>query len=154
MSAKTKLVVVHMKELIYTGIFVVLGILFILLFIFMFLPKDKAEPSVVDSVSPYVAGVYTSSIVFQNQALEVEVVVDSDHINSIRLINLNETVTTMYPLFEPVLESINEQLANGQSIDTVTYPAESQYTSQVLLESIKMALQKAEVSDTSNVNMN
>lgn len=147
MSAKTKLVVVHMKELVYTGIFVVLGILFILLFIFMFLPKDKAEPSVVDSSSPYVAGVYTSSIVFHDQALEVEVVVDSDHINSVRLINLNETVTTMYPLFEPVLENINEQLTNGQSIDTVTYPAESQYTSQVLLESIKMALQKAEVID-------
>lgn len=144
MSAKTKLVVFQMKELIYTGIFVVLGILFILLFIFMFLPKDKSEPSVADSASPYVAGVYTSSIVFHNQALEVEVVVDQDHINSVRLINLNETVATMYPLFEPVLESINEQLSDGQSIDMITYPAESQYTSQVLIESIRMALKKAE----------
>lgn len=143
MSAKTKLVVFHMKELIYTGIFVVLGILFLLLFLFMFLPKDEAEPSVTDSVSPYVAGVYTSSIVFHDQALEIEVVVDSDHINSVRLINFNETVTTMYPLFEPVLEHINDQLASGQSIDTVTYPAESQYTSQVLLESIRLALEKA-----------
>lgn len=144
MSAKTKLVVFQMKELIYTGIFVVLGILFILLFIFMFLPKEKAEPSTVDSASPYVAGVYTSSIVFHNQALEVEVVVDKDHINSVRLINLSETVTTMYPLFEPVLESIRTQLIEGQSIDKITYPAESQYTSQVLLESIRLALKKAE----------
>lgn len=144
MSAKTKLVVFQMKELIYTGIFIVLGILFILLFIFMFLPKEKNEPSAVDSASPYVAGVYTSSIVLHNQALEVEVVVDTDHINSVQLVNLNETVTTMYPLFEPVLENINEQLINGQSIDTVTYPAESQYTSQVLIESIRLALEKAE----------
>lgn len=146
MSAKTKLVVFQMKELIYTGIFIVLGVLFILLFIFMFLPKEKNEPSSVDSASPYVAGVYTSSIVLHNQALEVEVVVDTDHINSVRLINLNETVTTMYPLFEPVLESISEQLISGQSIDTVTYPAESQYTSQVLIESIRLALEKAEAS--------
>ena len=145
MSAKTKLVVFQMKELIYTGIFIALGILLILLFIFMFLPKEKNEPSAVDSASPYVAGVYTSSIVLHNQALEVEVVVDTDHINSVRLVNLNETVTTMYPLFEPVLENINKQLISGQSIDTVTYPAESQYTSQVLIESIRLALKKAEV---------
>lgn len=143
MSAKTKLVVFQMKEVIYTGIFVVLGILFILLFIFMFLPKDKGEPAVTTSASPYVAGVYTSSVIINNQALEVEVTVDKDHINSVRLVNLDETVTAMYPLFEPVLEDIREQLILGQSIDTVTYPAESQYTSQVLLESIRLALDKA-----------
>ena len=41
MSAKTKIVVLHLKELIYTGIFAVLGILFIILLVIMFLPKDK-----------------------------------------------------------------------------------------------------------------
>ena len=42
MSAKTKIVVLHMKELIYTAIFAVLGILFIVLLAMMFLPgKDK-----------------------------------------------------------------------------------------------------------------
>ena len=143
MSAKTKIVVFQMKELIYTAIFVVLGILFILLFIFMFLPKEKSENPSTETTSPYVAGVYTSSICFHDQALEVEVIVDKDHINSVRLINLNETVT-MYPLFEPVMEHISNQLLDGQSIDTVTYSAESQYTSQVLLESIRLALKKAE----------
>ena len=126
MSAKTKIVVFQMKELIYTAIFVVLGILFILLFIFMFLPKEKSENPSTETTSPYVAGVYTSSICFHDQALEVEVIVDKDHINSVRLINLNETVTTMYPLFEPVMEHISNQLLDGQSIDTVTYSAESQ----------------------------
>ena len=144
MSAKTKIVVFQMKELIYTAIFVVLGILFILLFIFMFLPKEKSENPSTETTSPYVAGVYTSSICFHDQALEVEGIVDKDHINSVRLINLNETVTTMYPLFEPVMEHISNQLLDGQSIDTVTYSAESQYTSQVLLESIRLALKKAE----------
>ena len=36
MSAKTKIVVLHMKELVYTVIFVVLAVLLILLFVFMF----------------------------------------------------------------------------------------------------------------------
>ena len=39
MSAKTKIVVLHMKELIYTAIFVGLGILLVVLLLFMFLPK-------------------------------------------------------------------------------------------------------------------
>ena len=38
MSTKTKIVVLHMKEMIYTLVFAGLGILLILLLIFMFLP--------------------------------------------------------------------------------------------------------------------
>ena len=36
MSSKTKIVVLHLKELIYTGIFVILGILFVILLFIMF----------------------------------------------------------------------------------------------------------------------
>ncbi len=43
MSSKTKIVVLHLKELIYTGIFVVLGILFIILLFIMF-RSDKETP--------------------------------------------------------------------------------------------------------------
>ena len=60
MSSKTKIVVLHLKELIYTAIFAVLGILLILLLIFMFLP-DKKEKSAAETMQ-YTAGVYTSSI--------------------------------------------------------------------------------------------
>ena len=35
MHSKTKIVVLHMKELIYTGIFLLLGILFLVLIILM-----------------------------------------------------------------------------------------------------------------------
>ena len=42
MSSKTKIVVVHMKELVYTGIFLLLGILLILLLVSMFSPKESA----------------------------------------------------------------------------------------------------------------
>ncbi len=38
MSSKTKIVVLHMKEIIYTVIFAVLAIVLILLLIFMFRP--------------------------------------------------------------------------------------------------------------------
>ena len=43
MSSKTKIVVLRMKELIYTGIFVALGILLILLLVYMFAPRKEAK---------------------------------------------------------------------------------------------------------------
>ena len=42
MSSKTRIVVLHMKEVIYTAIFLVLGLLMIVLLLIMFGPsKDK-----------------------------------------------------------------------------------------------------------------
>ena len=43
MSSKTKIVVFHMKELIYTGIFILLGIVLIALLISMFTPKNQKK---------------------------------------------------------------------------------------------------------------
>ena len=95
MSSKTKIVVLHMKEIIYTVLFVVLGILLILLLVFMFSPKDQKTSS---TPSKYQPGVYTSTVTLNNTEFEIEVSVDSSHINSIRCSNLDDTVATMYPL--------------------------------------------------------
>ena len=45
MSSKTKIVVFHMKELIYTGIFLLLGIILIALLISMFTPNNSSQSS-------------------------------------------------------------------------------------------------------------
>ena len=49
MSSKTKIVVLHMKEIIYTTVFVVLGILLVVLLAFMFLPKGERSSEMVHS---------------------------------------------------------------------------------------------------------
>ena len=84
-----------MKEMIYTLIFAGLGILLILLLIFMFLPKQSEKTS---ETMKYVAGVYTSTIQFNDNTIDVQVVVDESKIQSVSLVNLDETVATMYPL--------------------------------------------------------
>lgn len=43
MSGKTKIFVIHMKELIYTGIFLLLAAILIILLISMFAPKDSKQ---------------------------------------------------------------------------------------------------------------
>ncbi len=167
MSSKTKIVVLHMKELIYTGIFAALGILLIVLLIIMFLPgknsdqksnnasnasqpagEDRTEPeddrdAPVSSDGIYIPGIYTTQLVLNDQTVDVEVIVDSESITSLRLVNLNESIATMYPLLEPAFDSLCEQIYENQSLDNITYETESKYTSLVLLEAIKNSLEKA-----------
>lgn len=142
MSSKTKIVVLHMKEIIYTTIFIVLGILLLLLLFFMFLPEKKEGSP---GAKQYQPGIYTSTLTLNNTDLEVEVAVDASHINSIRFSNLDDTVTTMFPLIQPALEDIAEQVYDTQSLENISLPQENPYTSQVILDTIEEALKKATV---------
>ena len=142
MSSKTKIVVLHMKEIIYTAVFALLGILLIILLAFMFYPKLKNS---VDKTQRYVPGIYTSTITLNNTTLEVEVAVDHSHINAIRFTNLDESVATMYPLAQPTIEYIAGQIYETQSLENISYSEDSPYTSQMILNAIDDALTKGKI---------
>ncbi len=141
MGAKTKIIVLHMKELIYTAIFIALGILLVILFSVMFFPKK--DKGISENTQKYTPGIYTSSMTLNDISLEVEVTVDENHINAIRFSNLNDTVATMFPLVQPSLESITEQICETQSLENLSYPKDTPYTSQLIVETIQKALDKA-----------
>ena len=147
MSSKTKIVVLHVKELIYTGIFAALGILFIILLIIMFLPREKKQETMSTvtqtTTDTYVPGVYTTSLILNDNVVEIEVTVDEKNINAIRLVNLDEAVTTMYPLIQPTIEDIAEQVYDNQSLENLEYSSDHPYTSQIIAEAIDEALEKA-----------
>ena len=141
MHSKTRIIVLHMKEIIYTVIFLLLGILLIVLLASMFLPGKNDKSSSAKKI--YTPGVYTSALTLNNTTLEVEVTVDESHINSIRFANLDETVTTMFPLLQPAMESIADQIIDTQSLEGLSYPEDTPSTSQVLVETIQKTLEKA-----------
>jgi uncharacterized protein with FMN-binding domain len=142
--AKTKIVVIQLKEIIYTVIFAALGILLILLLIFMFSGKDKED--VASETKLYKAGVWTSSIPLSDTVINLEVIVDENHINSVRIVNIDETITTMYPLVPTALDEISAQLSNDVPIDEIELRDDSRYTQTLLIEAIKVALDKAKVT--------
>ena len=142
MSSNTKVVVFKAKELIYTGIFLLLGILLILLLIFMFLPKEKKTNMDAEETMNYIPGVYTSTIQLGDNTLDVQVTVDSKKIKSVSLEQLDDSIKTMYPLIEPSVASI--KLSSISSIDELTFEDDSQYTNTILKQAIKNALKKAE----------
>lgn len=207
MSNNPHIVVFKLKELIYTGIFVVLGILLIVLFINMF-KSDKKKPSASsgevnaanndvskresnsseltdsanatknqdtqgntdlanstnissssetqntsdksnskntasDSETTYNPGVYASSLMLNNSSLEIEVCVDSHRINSISVKNMDEAITTMYPLMKNSINDLSNQIINSQSLENITYTDDCKYTYMILLDAISTTLDKA-----------
>ena len=123
----------------------------------MFFSKDKGAQNTADTPSSesteaqetsYIPGVYTTSMVFSEHTVDVEVTVDPDSINSIRLVNLDESVTTMYPLIEPVFETLTQQIYETQSLEQLTYENETKYTAMVLLDAIENSLNKASATNT------
>ena len=158
MSAKTKIVVLRMKELILTGAFVALGVLIIVLLFLLLMPNKsgpeepvqenpaESTPSSTDVSASgvlYIPGIYTTELVLGGQAVDVEVIVDKDSISSIRLMNPDDAITTMYPLLQPTLDDICSQVFEYQSLDQITYGQDNKYTSLVLIQAIQNSLDKA-----------
>ena len=218
MSANTKIVVLRRKELLYTGIFAALGVLFVILLLMLLLPGKAADTSgapdspdstaetvmpdnvadlgrssqfsdaedvstgasadtgavadaepvldsasgsidnagaVLDSASgpagtdnTYIPGIYTTELILGSETVNVEVIVNDHAITSLSLADPDETLTTMYPLLEPTMDSLSEQICETQDLSQVTYSAETRYTSLVLLEAVKASLEKAKPSAT------
>ena len=198
MSANTKIVVLRRKELLYTGIFAALGVLFVILLLMLLLPGKDTDASYGTSDSPdgtaaempdnvadlgrsshfsdaedvstgagadtgavldsasgsvstdntYIPGIYTTELLLGSETVNVKVIVSDHAITSVSLADPSETLTTMYPLLEPAMESLNDQLCEMQDPEQVTYSAETRYTSLVLLEAVKASLEKAKPKAT------
>ena len=146
MNKKAKIVVLHMKELLYTGLFLILGILLVIILVLMFSGKDSDTAS----QTLYTPGQYTTSLTLNGSVVDVKVTVNETSITSIQLDHLEESVSVMYPLMEPALEELSSQIIETQSLDNISYAQDRQYTSMVLLDAIASSLDQAKKTD---VNM-
>lgn len=160
MSSKPKIVVFKLREIIYTLVLLFLVVLLTVCLFLMFTGRSKetvkertaqpvqtqdneAEAQSTSEPASYTPGVYKTSVTLGSSAAEVEVTVDADHINAIRLVNLSETAAAAYPLVTPSLDHIASQILETQSLEGITAPQENRYTSQMLLLAISDALEIA-----------
>lgn len=146
-SNNPKIVVLHLKELIYTIIFIAFAILLIFLLVFMFRSSRKDKETSVPEESTYTAWVYTSAITVNGSAMELQVTLDKDNINAIELKNTDDAVTAMYPLMMSSVENLSNQIVATQSLDNISYTDDCKYTYSALLETIDATLDKAKVNN-------
>lgn len=154
--SKTRIVVFKLKELLLTAALVVLGVV-ILLTVIALVSLDKettpgtGSPSTADGTSSvsalYYPGVYTTTMKMNDTTIHLELVCDENHINSVRLINLDEAVETMYPLLTPALEELELQLNMDVPVEELKFTEGRTYTQTILAEAIEQTLAKAVISD-------
>lgn len=142
MSSKTKIIVLHMKEVVYTAIFLLFMVILGIILFFMFGP-GKSLVTGSEDIDRYTPGIYRTSVNLNNNNFDVEVTVDSNRIQSISLVNLSESTAAAFPLMKPALNSLATQIYSLQSTDHLQYEEEQKYTSQLLIQAIDSALNKA-----------
>lgn len=164
MNRQTKILVIHMKELII-GLIVAAALIIITIFAIACFGGKQAgstnesgktsgkssvgvsethpgNSSSVPKSNTYTPGIYTSSISVNGTPVEIQVTVDESNINAIELKNLSESITTMYPMIQTSFDELSEQVIKNGSTDNISYEADNKYTSTVLLNGIKQALDK------------
>lgn len=149
MSSHTKIVVLRSKELLYTILLLVVILLIAIVLFSIFVPGAESSETTpaAETQTAYVPGIYTSTLQLGAANLEMQVIVDADHINAISLTNLDESVTTMYPLMKPTLTELANKVLAAQSVENISYSTDSKYTSLMLLNSMSQALDKARVQE-------
>ena len=146
MQSKPKILVLKMRELVYTGIFLFLAIVLVVLLILMFHSEKTPEKQTPISTERYTAGVYSSPVTLGDTVVDVTVTVDPNRIKAISLNHLSETTSTMYPLIGPTVKELEAQILEKQSTKDITWEATGKYTASILLHAIEKALDRAEGS--------
>ena len=141
MENKTKIILLQAKELIYTSIFILLGIILVVIFLCMFGNHKNKKDS---SKALYHPGTYTSSIALGDSSFDVCVTVSEHAITDVTFDQLDDSVATMYPLFQTAMDSIQKEIKETGSIDDISFEADYQYTGTVIKQAITSALKKAE----------
>jgi len=141
----TKFFVLQMKDLIRVGAIVLLGLVLIILALVFLFPSrrggspQESNPGVHNA---FVPGTYASTIILNDKPIEVRVSVSETEILSIYMTDMAEIQRIFYPLFEPQLVHLAEEVLHHQSVfiePTTDWPV----TTSILQQAVKAALDMA-----------
>ena len=149
MIGGTKIFVLQMKDLIKIGLFTLLGLALVILLLVLLVPRGRAaapeEDAEAEAVYTYMRfypGTYASTIMLNNEPVQVRVTVSEHHIQSVYLYGMDDVQRLFYPLIEPRMNDLAEEVLRYQSAyiqPTTDYPV----TTGILQEAVIAALQLA-----------
>jgi uncharacterized protein with FMN-binding domain len=145
----TKIFVLQMKDVIRIGLFAILGIIVIVMLVILFIPEKDAStapPPSSSSQGQYIPGTYSSSIILNNNPLDVRVTVSESNIVSVEMTDMDNVQRVFYPLFEPAIDDLAAQVLESQTVELVS---ETEYpvTNGILKDAISTALAKAVIAE-------
>ena len=133
-----KIFVLHKKDLIRIGVIVLVALALVIVALILFVPERKAEePSTM-----YTPGTYSSTIILNDEPFHVRVTVSENEILSVFMTDMGDVQKVFYPLFEPQMNHLAEEILRNQSahiIPQTDYPV----TTGILHQAVHSALDLA-----------
>ena len=125
--SQTKIVVIPLKKLLIGAVIAAIVIAFVI-FAVIRLGSNSSDNS--------------RNILLDGNPVDIQVTVDSSNINSIELVNLSESITTMYPKLTTSFDEVASKVMEAGTTN-ITYDSANRYTYSVFIEAISAALKKA-----------
>jgi len=141
-----KIFVLQMKDLVRIGVIILLGLALLIMALIVFLPerRNEAEPTHVPSTrsTRYIPGTYVSTIILHDIPVEVRVTVSENEILAVYLSNLDDVQRIFYPLIEPRMHDLAEEILRYQSAyiqPSTDYPVTTALLHQAVMEALSLA---------------
>lgn len=137
--SKPKFMVFKLKDLWVPVIVTIVAILMVVFFVSRF---TATKPTFAPQ-QDYSNGDYVAKISLDNAEFNVAVSIHKNAITSVELRNMDERAKIMYPLFEPSMSYINDQVTKTQSLDIAEF-SQAKETTAFLMNAVKDALSLTE----------
>ena len=144
----TKIFVLQMKDLVRVGIVIALGLVLLIMALILFLPGRRSAADTDTPTYPpgatarYIPGTYVSTIILSDKPVEIRVTVSENEILAIYMSDMADIQRVFYPLFEPRMRDLAEEILRYQSAfiePTTDYPV----TTAILQQAVQAALEMA-----------
>ena len=142
----TRIFVLQMKDLIRIGIFTVLGLALIILLLVLLVPRGRGavpeDEQGANAASRFVPGTYVSTLILNNEPVQVRVTVSAEDILMVYLAGMDDVQRTFYPLFEPRMHDLAQEILRYQSADIeprTDYPVTTGLLHQAVIAALHMA---------------
>ena len=144
----TKIFVLRIKDVIKMAVFAVIGLIVVGVLVFLFIPgasrqdNNRELPSIEPRGSLYTPGTYVASIILNDRPVDILVTVTENEIVAVEMTEMYESQRMLFPLFEPMMERVSDDVLFYQRADVVIHN-DFPITTGILQQAVAAALQQA-----------
>ena len=140
----TKIFVLRIKDVIRIGAIIVAGLVILGVLTVLFTSRtDQGGASHPEPTGAlYIPGTYTASIILNDRPLDVIVTVTEYEIIAIEMTEMYENQRMLFPLFEPMMERVSDDVLFYQTAD-ITIHNDFPVTTGILQKAVLSALDQA-----------
>ncbi len=120
-----------------------LGALIVLILFIVLIVSLAGRSGKNQSEGQYFPGLYSTSVPFGTQSITVDITFSEEAITAVSC-QIPENFQALYPLVEPTVNSIGEQLKKGVAVSAVSLESTALETGTYLLDAIALTVEKAE----------